>query len=126
MFWESQIDLLSIKAWKNKSEVANYAAVGLSLLLVADLTAFNSFEIAEFGTGADYWMSKKKSNFILEDLEREARVEISGILKETKSNTVNMRFNLKKKQIKKSDDSNTPAWIAVIEFSTPKSKIEEQ
>ena len=34
-----------------------------------------------------------------------------------------MRIGKKKKQMKVSDYSELPGWIAVVEFSSPKSKI---
>ncbi|MFK7981428.1 MAG: hypothetical protein AB8G86_15695 [Saprospiraceae bacterium] len=124
--WKSKISLSILRAWQNKVDVVNFAAVGLSLLLVCELTNFKSFETGNIGTGIDYWMSSKKYIPGLEHFKREARLEISGILEETKSNTINMRMNLKKKQVKKSDNSNTSAWISIVEFSAPKSKIEKQ
>lgn len=123
--WKSQVSVLMLRAWQNQIDVANFAAVGLSLLLVCELTEFKSFETGIIGTGIDYWMSSQKYISDLDIFDKEARIEISGILKETKSNTVNMRLNLKKKQIKKSDSSNTPAWIAIVEFSSPKSTNRE-
>ena len=126
LFWEHSPSSKILRYWKNDSSIANYAAVGLALLLVSELTSYQSFEIASFGTGVDYWMNTERNASETKYFVREARLEISGILKETKSNTVNMRLNLKKKQVKKSDNSNTSAWIAVIEFSTPKSKLEKQ
>lgn len=126
LIWKSKISLSILRAWQNKIDVANFAAVGLALLLINELTKFKSFETGNIGTGIDYWMSHKKDISELGTFSREARLEISGILKETKSNSVNMRLNLKKKQVKKSDDSNISAWIAIVEFSTPKSKIEKQ
>lgn len=126
LIWKITPNVTTVNAWKNNIDTANYAAVGLALLLVTELTEFHSFEIASIGTGIDYWMSKKINNSELIAFKKEARLEISGIFKESKSNTVNMRVNLKKKQIQRSKNSGLPAWITVVEFSSPKSKIEKQ
>lgn len=113
--WDKEISNEVILAWKNDPDVAHYAAVGLSILLFQLLTKFSSFEVAEYGTGIDYWISEKTGVT--------ARLEISGIFQSTISNSLNMRISLKKKQVKKSDKSELPVWISVIAFNIPKSKI---
>lgn len=83
-----------------------------------------SFEESVIGTGIDFWVSTKSSNDQLISFNnREARIEVSGILRKSLGNTVNMRVAQKKKQMKPSDHSQLPGWIIVCEFSTPKSKI---
>ncbi len=88
------------------------------------LLAFKNFEEATIGTGIDFWMSKRdfdKNETAFH--KREARLEVSGILQQTSSNSLNMRVNKKKKQIQLSDSSKLEGWIVVVEFSSPKSKI---
>ena len=58
-------------------------------------------------------------------LYRLAYVEISGILKESKKNTINLRVNRKTAQVKRISQ-NAPYIVVVVEFSTPKSKIRHQ
>lgn len=122
--WQKNPSKKVINAWKNDADIASYAAVGLSLLLMIALTTFKTFELAEYGTGIDYWMDEHLS-VASKVFKRKARLEISGIFKETKSNSIQMRVNLKKKQIKKSDSTKLPAWIAIVAFNEPKSKIEK-
>ena len=50
-------------------------------------------------------------------------MEVSGIGKETESNTINKRINVKLKQVKKLRDKNLPTYVVVIEFGSPKAKI---
>ena len=49
-----------------------------------------------------------------------ARLEVSGIMRETDGNTAELRYRQKTAQTAKSDDMLLPAYISVVEFSTPK------
>lgn len=124
LLWKLTPNKEIISAWKNEADIASYAAVGLSLLLMISLTNYKSFELAEYGTGIDYWMDGNLS-IPSKVFQRKARLEISGIFNETTSNSIQMRINVKKKQIKKSDSTKLSAWIAVVAFNSPKSKIEK-
>ena len=124
LVWKESPNKNIIKAWVNDANIAHHASLGLTLLLMFKLAGFQSFEVASYGTGVDYWMNKKIDDSKV--FHKEARLEVSGIFKETSSNTIQMRLNLKKKQVRKSDNSNTSAWIAVVAFNIPKSKIEKQ
>ena len=122
--WTDDVDKVTIDSWRDELQVTNFGAVGIALLLMAELLTFNNFEEGVIGTGIDFWMSKKSfQKKKIAFYQREARLEISGILKEKIGNTVNMRIGKKKKQISVSDYTRLPGWIVVVEFSTPKSKI---
>lgn len=127
LIWKEDVGKAILNIWKNERDAANYGAVGIALSLMTELSKFISFELGDIGSGIDYWMSSKKLNNDTSRLvKREARLEISGIFKETSSNSLKMRVNLKKKQMTASDASGLPGWAAVIEFSAPKSKIEKK
>ena len=124
IIWTEELNPHAFSSWAEESNATNYAAMGISFLLVKELLNFSIFEESRYGTGIDYWMGKgelqeKKPTFF----KKEARLEISGIYKESSSNTINMRINQKKKQITPSDNTELPGWVIVVEFSTPKSKI---
>lgn len=122
--WTNDIDKSIIKSWKDEFQIANFGAVGIALLLMTELLYFKNFEEGTIGTGIDFWISKKEfQKDQIAFYKREARLEISGILKEKTGNTINMRIGKKKKQITVSDNLGLPGWIIVVEFSTPKSKI---
>jgi len=127
LIWSAPPSSSTIDYWKNPTEVANFAAVGLGILLMLELTNYNSFDLALFGTGIDYWMSEQKyaADSYPTKFRKDARLEISGIFKKSKSNTLNMRINVKKEQVKKSSGTGLFAWIVVTEFGQPKSKIKK-
>ena len=124
VMWKDDISPLELASWKDETQIANFAAVGIAILLVMELLEIVSFEESVIGTGIDFWISTKNMNEkLLPFLEREARLEISGIFQENIRNTVSMRIGKKKKQMKSSDHLQLPGWIVVVELSTPKSKI---
>jgi len=124
IFWKEPLNPSAFLTWAEEAHAATYAAMGIAFLLAQELLGYTIFEESRYGTGIDYWMGKgelqeKKPTYF----QKEARLEISGISKETPSNTINMRVNKKKKQMSPSDKSNLPGWVIVVEFGTPKSKI---
>ena len=65
-------------------------------------------------------MSEKKS--ILPFGGHSARLEVSGLINQNNSQ-YNYRIKQKKKQTKQSDNTNLPAYVAVVEFETPKATL---
>ena len=53
-----------------------------------------------------------------------ARLEVSGIMRETEGNTLATRFQQKAAQTDRSDATRLPAYVSVVEFSTPKAKFD--
>ena len=51
-------------------------------------------------------------------------IKLSGIMRESEGNTLAMRFQQKAVQTDKSDDTRLPAYVSVVEFSTPKAKFD--
>ncbi|WP_462221695.1 hypothetical protein [Ferruginibacter sp.] len=116
--------------WSNKINTAGYreskkiiehAAETISFFLCTKFTNYTVIEEAVIGTGIDYWLGYNElhqlynpKNFL------QARLEISGIEKETPTNSLEKRVKGKKQQSKASDYSKLPAYISVVEFSTPK------
>ena len=47
-----------------------------------------------------------------------------GIMRESEGNTLALRFQQKTAQTDKSDDTRLPAYVSVVEFSTPKAKFD--
>lgn len=70
-------------------------------------------------------MNKEGKSNIFEESNPFAYLEVSGIWKENSKNTLNMRFNLKKRNLERQNQDNFPYVIVVAEFSIPKAKIEK-
>lgn len=122
--WNDKITDDVLNSWNDTREATEFGATALAILLLLQCTDFTYFIRAFQGTGIDYWLGKGKyTGKVLPTGDRKGRLEISGILKQSKGNTINMRINQKKKQSKQTDDTELPVYIVVVEFSQPKAKI---
>lgn len=119
--WTDKLTEKVRNSWHDKKEATEYGATAIALLLLLELTDYESFKRTRGGT--DYIISKQqkeKSKFPVISY-----LEISGIWQETRSNTLTMRINLKKKQVKRTV-LDAPAIIIITEFGNPKTKIHKQ
>jgi hypothetical protein len=96
------------------------AACAIALLLVRELTEYTAISKARIGTTVDYYLISKKQNIDLLFNEAEARLEVSGILAETKNNTVMARVKEKRERLAPED---MPTFIVIVEFSNPYAKV---
>ena len=88
-------------------------ALPISLLIAAQLTDFKYVEASKIGDGIDFWLSKT------DEFDFFARLEVSGIHKTTKENSIKRRLKIKLTQTNQSDSTNIPVYICIIEFSKP-------
>jgi len=96
-------------------------AIALSFFLVREYTDFAVIEEATIGTGFDFWLGYDQDHPMYNALNFiSARLEISGILKESRSNTIESRTINKKTQTNPTDFLKLPAYISIVEFSQPK------
>ncbi len=116
--WKKEINKNS---YKEPAKVAEHAAEAISFFLSAKLTDYTIIEEALIGMGFDYWLGYDENHqFYNPDNFMKARLEISGIEKETKTNNLDRRIKEKKEQTRKSDYTMLPAYISIVEFSSPK------
>ena len=107
----------------NDAEVATEnGAYGISILLIDFNTDLTVIERSRKGTGFDYWLGLKTSPAPY--FQQKARLEVSGIRHGT-DGAVDSRVKTKLEQTRRSDGS-LPAYVAVIEFGSPKAKVVEK
>ena len=116
LLWDEEINGQLERTYADEQSLTERSAVGVSVLLALKLTDYTVIEKSRKGTGFDYMLGLKDDILFTP----KARLEISGINKETQDNSVISRYNSKIKQTDKSDDSGLPAYISVVEFSMPK------
>ena len=83
------------------------------------LTDYQVIQRSPKTTGFDYWLGEKGQSY---PFQKKARLEVSGILKGTNAQ-VNRRLKEKFNQVKKSDITDLPAVVVIVEFSQPICKI---
>ncbi|MCI5164879.1 MAG: hypothetical protein D3903_02015 [Candidatus Electrothrix sp. GM3_4] len=121
--WEDKlIDKETIKRTYNREDAVEYGAEALSFLLIRECTKYTAIRRAATGTGIDYWLGSKEitGNNIFSSSD--ARLEVSGILKETASNSTQKRAKEKLKQTTPTDNT-FPVFISVVEFSQPHAEM---
>ena len=117
--WTNEVNDTILPSHFDEKRTTDFGAMGVAVLLTCNLTDYTHFISSSTNNGYDFELLKKGDdiNFI------RARLEISGIRKETPQNTVESRLKTKEKQILKGADSNSICYVSVIEFSKPKAKF---
>ncbi len=119
LIWRS-LDPQYFPSWKDMQEATEYGAYGIAILLAISLTDYQCIERSAKGTGFDYWLGFEADLF-----QRSARLEVSGILAGNQVD-INSRVLKKRRQLIGADNGRLPAYIIIVEFSTPKSNISLQ
>ncbi|MBQ9202842.1 MAG: hypothetical protein IJ155_01215 [Prevotella sp.] len=114
--WEDTFNNQLDRTYADEQSVTERAAVGVSILLALALTNYTVIERSRKGSGFDYMLGDKNDPLFMP----KARLEISGIRKETGQNTVKARYQQKAIQTNISDYTQLPAYVSIVEFSTPK------
>lgn len=91
--------------YKERKKYTEKGAEALSFLLAMKLTPYDIVEESTIGTGIDYWLGFNENHEKYDDFHLyHARLEISGILKETKTNKLQKRVQEKKEQTDSGDN----------------------
>ncbi len=112
--WEGEVSDRHRKAHANLSRAAEDGACVLAMLLIKDLTPYNTIEKAAYGTNVDYYVAPNQCNNDL-IFNNTKRLEVSGICKEDGKNTVQKRLQEKIDRVK----SDLPTYYCVIDFGFP-------
>ena len=99
-------------------EGVEYGAEAIALILAVLRTDYDSVRRSKKGKGDDYRLVKSGSLLF----QQSAKLEISGILRETPSNSLNRRLKEKLDQVSKNDDGLAGCAI-VVEFSKFVTKV---
>jgi hypothetical protein len=116
--WSKQV---SRAGYQEPVKFTEKAAEAVSFFLTAHLTEYVIVEESVIGTGIDYWLDYAEYDARYnKEYMFQAKLEISGIFRETKDNTLENRVKDKKRQVRDGHTAVVPAYISVVEFSSPK------
>ena len=121
LIWTDSFNDQKERAYADMQYTVEHGAVCLSVMLSTTLTPYTIIERSRKGTGFDYWLGDGSSKLF----QKKARLEVSGILKGDDA-TINRRYAAKEEQTRRSDNLLLPAYISVIEFSTPKAIFDKR
>jgi len=110
------------RTWADPEVATEYGACGLAAVLVTELTDYTVVERAKKGTGFDYWLGKKDGGPEL--FQDKARLEVSGIRSGAKKE-ISSRLRRKEAQMSRSY-GELPGVIAVVEFSSPRTRFKSR
>jgi len=121
VYWVDHITDQMLRSWGDEEYTTEHAACGVALLLICDLTDYIVISRSHKRTGFDYWVGTEEEN---EDeppsLVNKARLEVSGIRENP--NGITARVNEKLRRLDRFPNP-LPAYIIVVEFSTPRSRV---
>ncbi len=120
--WDSDVTDQMRNTWYDRREATELGAAGVAILIIlafTDYTVLRRMDVDE-NTGMDYWLSMSTAvGDITENfLQGDARLEVAGRRSESTKTIENIVHNKLKRSIK-SDDTGTPAYVVVVEFSSP-------
>lgn len=116
--WSDGYDEQKARTYADIQYATEHGAVCLSVMLTKALTPYTVIERSRRGTGIDYWLGDAESLLF----QRKARLEVSGIFKGDETE-LSRRYAQKALQTSLSDSAGIPAYISVVEFSTPKAQF---
>ena len=116
--WESNF---SKAAMKEDKDIANHGGVAMAWFIMSVLLDYSYVEQSEIGEGVDYrFMKSEPNDDDLNFLDDYHYVEVSGILEESKTNTLKGRIKDKHGQIMRGSRKSEPSSVIVTLFNAPK------
>jgi hypothetical protein len=113
------------RSWRDLEYTTEHAACGVALLLILDLTEYTVISRSQKGTGFDYWIgTEDESEDEPPSFENKVRLEVSGI-RSGDYRDIQTRVNQKSRRLSCFPNS-LPAYIIVVEFSMPLSRVVEK
>lgn len=109
----------------NRNKTTEFGAAAIALMLIHDLTEYTAVEEAFVGSTVDYFLAPKDVADAIDDTlifnHTRAYCEIRGIRKEERGNTILGALRKKIKRLNTPQD--LPAYIVIVEFGQPFSRI---
>ena len=113
------------RAWQY-NRATELGAEAIAVLLAQSETPYTIVEASERGSGIDYWLGDEWGI----TFQRKARLEISGIRRRGETmvseSIIAARVDDKMQQTARSDDSQTPAYVIVVEFGRPVAEVHQK
>ncbi len=120
--WNEAVTQQMKNTWHDRREASEIGAVGVAILVILEFTEYTVLRRMDIDekTGMDYWLSKNANVGDLTEnfLQGDARLEVAG-RRSASTGTIRGIVESKRKRSKKSDETGTPAYVIVMEFSRP-------
>ena len=123
VIWHDIIDEQIKRTWHDLTIATEWAACGITFLIMQQLKGLVVVQQSRKGGGFDYWLGEPQADAAL--IQKQARLEVSGILKAEYSSQIRARVRQKITQIKPTDDELLE-FVAVVEFARPTIWVEQK
>ncbi len=120
VMWAGELTTQMLRSLNDDERATDYGAMGLAVLLILQLTDYQHFTVSQKGTGVDFFLFREEP-FDADISHADARLEISGIRRTSRTNTIAIRRKHKMEQVKPSDATGLDVYISITEFSKPNS-----
>jgi hypothetical protein len=114
--WDSEFSKIAMRETK---DIANNGGVAMAWFVMAVLLGYKYVEQSEIGDGVDYRFWKEDPDDDFNFLKDNHFVEVSGILEESKTNTLVGRVKQKHNQITRGSKHNETSSVIVTLFKEP-------
>jgi len=111
--------------YRERRDIAEHGSIGIGFFLMSILQGYHYVIQTEQSSGVDYQFKKttpneEEENFLNPDCGNETHyVEISGLLEESKTNTIARRLKYKHNQINKGSMCSADSSVIITLFKTP-------
>lgn len=123
--WTRSVGDQEKRAHADMQDATEWGACGIACILVCRLTGLVVTRRSRKGTGFDYWLGNysKHGTGSPQMFQDEARLEVSGILREEKMSAIDRRVREKTLQVNEGKRTDLPAFVVVVEFGRPLAKV---
>lgn len=109
------------RTWNDPEEATQYGATAVAVLLARQELGYLAIERSSKGNGIDYWLGEESDSL---SFERKARLEVSGIRRGSNAD-IARRVREKLDRISLYAES-LPAFVVVVEFSSPTAEVRKK
>lgn len=123
--WTGRVSHQMRKSHADLVQASEFGACAIAFLVVREVLDLVPVEQAERGTHVDFYLTPKRLEKSMDEtliFNQKARLEVSGLLKESQYNTVDGRTKAKLDRL---EGDGFPTFVAIVEFGGPRSKITE-
>ncbi len=122
--WKETVGEQAIRSYGDLKQATEWGACGIACILINRATGLVVTRRSRQGTGFDYWLGDAEQETGSPRMfQKEAKLEVSGLLMEEKMSAIERRVREKTFQVIEGKRTDLPAFVIVVEFGRPLAKV---